>query len=968
MRTNFTLKKINILNRINSVFCINFENKLINFTKKICLLLICCLSFASIAESKATHTPSYEKGDDLIDILVCDDDVESRLILDMDNDGIIDLLDNCPTVYNPSQEDADNDGKGDACDEDADNDGLRNTLEICGADVCTETDPSHDSDEDGIPNYQDADFCTLNANGVCTNLDTDGDGIPDFLDLDSDNDGCTDADEAYADIDADGSDGGQYGLGNPALTGLSGLVIGASYDTGLISAVTDASNNSVCNTTYAKGDVNHTPHGNPVAGYVQINDVDPEGDNQTISLISAMPASEGILVLDPTGHYLYTPAPGFSGVTSFTYQVCDDAAIQACDEAESFITVLEPIDTGGHPPVGIIDFHTVKADVISFGKTLANDFDPDNTPIELIDLIIDSDNDNIPDLSTALGVLTIVSGQDKSGNPVINAGLLSMDPLGNYIYIPTLGFEGKVKVDYIIKDTNEIINDDDNDDNNISTTSLILEVRKYASNANTTFASDDAAALDKGTSTTGNLLENDFDAETHQKSISWIKVDSDADGTLESTVPAGLLVAISGVNAVGSLIPDVGMLRVYPNGDFEFTPNPNFVGNVVIPYTMCDNGEPIECSDATLTISVLDVKRDYSDAPLMYSIAWHKSMTDNNNDHVLDGNTDVWLGEKIDLEYGPFENSTSNGDNFDDGIAIDDFPVYLSPTTEYSINVKINSNSNTMVYIGMWIDYDEDGVYDQFYTAKKKISGLSNKQMIITTPHDLGTELKNVNIRVRADNHPFQVGDHGGERINGEVEDYRTYTTLPIELLYFDGESQKRCTNKLYWATSSEKNNSHFLVEYSTDSEHFETIARIEGNGNSAEFVEYAFLHERIDGPDNYYRLKQVDYDGTSAYTDIVYIFSDCEGLELTSTKIYPNPTFGWLNADLVNSSNEAKDIQIMVTDVLGRIVYMKESILEPGLSRNGVDLSAFSTGTYKFTIIYDGKDIETYNIVMLED
>ena len=61
---------------------------------------------------------------------------------------------------------------------------------------CLAGDPVADVDNDGILNYQDADFCTLNANGVCTNLDTDGDGLIDQFDLDSDNDGCFDAEEA----------------------------------------------------------------------------------------------------------------------------------------------------------------------------------------------------------------------------------------------------------------------------------------------------------------------------------------------------------------------------------------------------------------------------------------------------------------------------------------------------------------------------------------------------------------------------------------------------------------------------------------------------------------------------------------------------------------------------------------------------------------------------------------------------
>lgn len=70
---------------------------------------------------------------------------------------------------------------------------------------CVGGDPSWDSDGDGIINYKDADFCVLNAAGVCSSLDKDGDGVPDYLDLDADNDGIPDIVEAGgADDDGDG--------------------------------------------------------------------------------------------------------------------------------------------------------------------------------------------------------------------------------------------------------------------------------------------------------------------------------------------------------------------------------------------------------------------------------------------------------------------------------------------------------------------------------------------------------------------------------------------------------------------------------------------------------------------------------------------------------------------------------------------------------------------------------------------
>ncbi len=53
-------------------------------------------------------------------------------------------------------------------------------------------DPTKDNDNDGIIDYKDIDYCTLNSFGICEALDLDNDGIPSFLDLDGDNDGIPD--------------------------------------------------------------------------------------------------------------------------------------------------------------------------------------------------------------------------------------------------------------------------------------------------------------------------------------------------------------------------------------------------------------------------------------------------------------------------------------------------------------------------------------------------------------------------------------------------------------------------------------------------------------------------------------------------------------------------------------------------------------------------------------------------------
>ena len=117
---------------------------------------------------------------------------------DDDNDGVLDIDDNCPLVANADQADADGDGDGDVCDADDDDDGVLDVDDNCQfsanplqedsdgdglGDVCDD-----DVDGDGVDNS--LDNCPTDANPV--QVDTDSDGMGDACDPDDDNDGVLD--------------------------------------------------------------------------------------------------------------------------------------------------------------------------------------------------------------------------------------------------------------------------------------------------------------------------------------------------------------------------------------------------------------------------------------------------------------------------------------------------------------------------------------------------------------------------------------------------------------------------------------------------------------------------------------------------------------------------------------------------------------------------------------------------------
>ena len=118
------------------------------------------------------------------------------VVSDADSDGVADTADNCQTVANPSQANADGDALGDACDTDNDNDGIADGADNCpaaanAAQTDTDADGQGDAcdaedDGDGVPDA--GDNCPITANAAQTDTDVDGEG--DACDADTDGDGA----------------------------------------------------------------------------------------------------------------------------------------------------------------------------------------------------------------------------------------------------------------------------------------------------------------------------------------------------------------------------------------------------------------------------------------------------------------------------------------------------------------------------------------------------------------------------------------------------------------------------------------------------------------------------------------------------------------------------------------------------------------------------------------------------------
>ncbi len=168
----------------------------------------------------------------------------------------------------------------------------------------------------------------------------------------------------------------------------------------------------------------------------------------------------------------------------------------------------------------------------------------------------------------------------------------------------------------------------------------------------------------------------------------------------------------------------------------------------------------------------------------------------------------------------------------------------------------------------------------------------------------------------------------------------------------------------LSWSTSVENNNSMFILEKSDNGTDFQTVGTIRGAGTSTVVKEYHFLDPQALSPKIFYRLNQVDFDGTAHYSEALSINKKIETnvllVQLSSETVIKTFDFtvdalkdGGAVLQLVNGAN--------------KIVWQGTKMLTYGLNNISIDLTPFRQGVYKVVVIMD-KDEKMLTIRKVED
>jgi hypothetical protein len=152
---------------------------------------------------------------------------------------------------------------------------------------------------------------------------------------------------------------------------------------------------------------------------------------------------------------------------------------------------------------------------------------------------------------------------------------------------------------------------------------------------------------------------------------------------------------------------------------------------------------------------------------------------------------------------------------------------------------------------------------------------------------------------------------------------------LPVELVSFSGICEEGIIN-LTWQTASEFNSSHFDVEKSRDGENWQVLTTLPSAGTSNELITYQSTDQNGTEGNNYFRLRQVDVDGTEKVYDPINV--SCSEVTTGYFSSFPNPSGSSFQV-IVNNKELIGTCTMNIVDASGKVIEQREIDVKEGIN-----------------------------------
>ncbi|MEP1032234.1 T9SS type A sorting domain-containing protein [Ekhidna sp.] len=857
---------------------------------------------------------------------------------DADGDGIPDSIESVGTDTNAngipdSFTDTDSDGNLDYRDGDSDNDGIldlregQTTAGYIGAPTATDT------DGDGISDDFDAD----NGGTAIIGNDHDTDGTPDFQDSDSDNDGITDLIE--------GNDNNADGVADAALAGIDtdGDGIDNSFDP----------DNGGSAVAVQNTDADAEPD-------YRDNDDDGDGTPTADENVDINPANGTPDYLESNGN---TCGTGRVTVLNQNALAVESSNGIGGGGATAALGVPEYDPGDGTGPLAVLGagdqldldlgYNLDAGTVITIHFTAANIGDE-------INVTSSSDNVTYGDLFTHASTIAFTAEETFTYTTITDA----------VRYIRFERNSGTVAVDGLVFDACAFDSDNDgvqDDSDNDSDNDGLTDLQEGNGTDPTADAdadgilnfqdSDFAGYADANSDGISDIFDQDLDGVPNHQDL-----DSDNDGVPDA-------IEANGGSLPANMSAEGAYLSSYVSAnDTDNDGHANDVdtdnGGTALANPDSDNGTGYD--DGLPDFLDRDSDNDgITDAA-------ENNGTDTNRDGAIDNFVDTdgdGLHDSVDPDNGgsalsivntdgdanpDYLDTDSDGDSAGSPGLGDLFEGHDSnfdgtPSWDDDGDLILDTNEGN-------IDLDGDGIIDAFDPNQGGIGaalpnadgdGLANFRD--DDDDDDGT----LTIAEDTDGNGNYFDDftqgQSGEFANVPDYLYNNVSPLPVELISFKVVLNNN-TAELTWITAQEINNDYFEIEHSYDGLTFESIGTVDGNGTVNSVSSYSFSHTNLRSGFNYYRLKQVDFDGQFEYSEIKRI--SLGAFEDVSISIYPNPS----EHHAIIQVNDGVATSVELLTLSGTI--LKSFRYEEGISNHTFDVTELKSGMYLIRV--QGPDVNT--------
>jgi hypothetical protein len=186
-------------------------------------------------------------------------------------------------------------------------------------------------------------------------------------------------------------------------------------------------------------------------------------------------------------------------------------------------------------------------------------------------------------------------------------------------------------------------------------------------------------------------------------------------------------------------------------------------------------------------------------------------------------------------------------------------------------------------------------------------------------------------------------------------------SVVPVELASFKADVSGNSVI-LNWITATETNNNGFEIERSFSGNAYEKVGFVNGNGTSTDLNAYSFTDSKLASGKYLYRLKQVDFDGTFEYSNVIEV--EVTGVQAYSLdQNYPNP-FNPSTSISFSLPVDSK-VSLKVFDILGQeAAVIVNALLNAGSHSYNFNASSLNSGVYFYQIEAQGNDGSSFKTI----